>query len=132
VRSSGTNSLSAPVGHWVWEWPSRVSGWWVVHTILTVPLGQATEPKPLPLPSSPTSTTPSRGISVMGWTKQNTRWRGLDGSRAGWTSLSMCKWRYTRPLTRRLACCTASSTTSASILMLKSYKDLSLGEGAAD
>jgi hypothetical protein len=48
----------------------------VVHTILTVPLGQATEPEPPPLLSSPTGTTPSRGISVTGWIKKNVQWRG--------------------------------------------------------
>jgi hypothetical protein len=104
----------------------------VVHTILTVLLGQATEPKPLPLPSSTHGTIPSRGISVMGWTKQNARWRGSDGSRAGWMSLSVCRWRYTCPSSHRPSCCMASSTTLASTLMLKSYKDLSLGEGPTD
>jgi hypothetical protein len=104
----------------------------VVHTILTVPLGQAMEPKPPPLPSSPTGTTPSRGISVTGWTKQNAWWRGSDGSRAGWMSLSACTRRYMRPSTRRLACCSTSSTTSALTQMLKSCKDLSLGEGPTD
>jgi hypothetical protein len=98
----------------------------VVHTILTVPLGQATEPKPLPLLSSPTGTTPSRGISVTGWTKQNVWWKGSDRSRAVWMSLSACRRRYTRPSTHRPVCYTASSTTLASTLMLKSYKDLSL------
>jgi hypothetical protein len=40
----------------------------VIHTILTVPLGQAMEEKPLPLPYSPTGTTPpplDRYISYM-------------------------------------------------------------------
>jgi hypothetical protein len=49
---------------------TRVAFWGikrvVVHTIFTVPLGQAMELGPPPLPSSLTSTTPSRGISVMG------------------------------------------------------------------
>jgi hypothetical protein len=100
----------------------------VVGTILMVPLGQATEPEPPPLPSSPTSTTTSRGISVMGWTKQNAWWRGSNASRAGWMSLSACKRRYTHPSTHKLTCCTTSSTTSASTLMLKSCKDLNLWE----
>jgi hypothetical protein len=104
----------------------------VVHTILIVPLGQAMELEPPPLPSSPIGTTPSRGISVMGWTKKNTWWRGSDGSRAGCMSLSTCRQRYTCPSTHRPACCTASLTTSASTLMLKSCKDLILGEGLAD
>jgi hypothetical protein len=38
----------------------------VVHTILTVPLGQATEPEPLPLPSSPTATTPFKRYMSFG------------------------------------------------------------------
>jgi hypothetical protein len=104
----------------------------VVQTILTVPLGQAAEPEPPLLSSSPTGTTPSRGISVMGWTKQNTWWRGSDGSRVGSTSSSACRLRYTRSSTHRPTCCTASSTTSALTLMLKSCKDLSLGEGPTD
>jgi hypothetical protein len=49
--------------------------------------------------------------------------------RAGWTSLSTCRQRYTCPSTHRPACCTTSSTTSASTMMLKSYKDLSWGKG---
>jgi hypothetical protein len=91
-------------------------------------LGQAMEPEPPSLLSSPTGTTPSRGISVTWWTKQNARWRGTDGSKVGWTSSSVCRQRYTRPLTRRPTCCTTSSTTSTSTLMLKSCKDLILGE----
>jgi hypothetical protein len=104
----------------------------VVHTIFTIPLGQDTEPEPPPLLSSPTGTTPSRGILVTGWTKQNTWWMGSDGSRAGWTSLRACKWRYMHPSTHRSSCCTTSSTTSASTLLVKSCKDLSLGVGSAD
>jgi hypothetical protein len=69
---------------------------------------------------------PSRGISVTGWTKQNVWWKGSDRSRAVWMSLSACRRRYTRPSTHRPVCYTASSTTLASTLMLKSYKDLSL------
>jgi hypothetical protein len=104
----------------------------VVHTILTVPLGQAKESEPPPLPCSSTCSTPSRGILVTGWAKQNMRWRGLDGSRARWMSLSACKQRYTCPSTRRPAYCTTSSTTLTSTVMLKSCKDLSLGEGSTD
>jgi hypothetical protein len=104
----------------------------VVHTILMVPLGQATEPKPPPLLSSSTGTTPSRGISVTGWTQWNLWWRGSDGSRAGCMSSSTCRRRYPGPLTHRPACCTASATTSASTLMLKSCKDLSLGDRSFD
>jgi hypothetical protein len=104
----------------------------VVHTILTVPLGQATETEPLPLPSSPTGTTPSRGISVTGWNKQNPWWRGLDGVRVGWMSSSTCRQIYTCPSTHSLACCTTSLTTLASTLMLKSCKDFCLWEGPAN
>jgi hypothetical protein len=60
------------------------------------------------------------------------RWRGSDESRAGLMSSSTCRWRYTCLLTRRSACCTASSTTSTSTLMLRSCKDLTLGAGSAD
>jgi hypothetical protein len=88
--------------------------------------------EPLPLPNSPTGTNPLRGISVMGWTKQNRWWRGSEGPRVGWMSSSACRWRYTRPSTHSPACYTSSSTTSASTLMLKSCKDLSLGEGSVD
>jgi hypothetical protein len=104
----------------------------VVPTILIVPLGQVLEPEPPPLPCSTTGTTRSRGILVTGWNKPNAQWRGSNRSRAGWMSLSVSRWRYTRPATKRLACYTTCSTTSASTSMLKSDKDLSLGQGPTD
>jgi hypothetical protein len=53
---------------------------------------------------------------------------GIDNSSDGWMTLQTCKRRCKPPSTRRQIWCTTSSVTSGLTLMLKSCKDLSLGE----
>jgi hypothetical protein len=54
--------------------------------------------------------------------------RGLDDSSDGWMTLKPCKWKCKHPSTHRPAWRMTSLVTSGLTLMLKSWKDLSLGE----
>jgi hypothetical protein len=54
--------------------------------------------------------------------------RGSDDSSERWMTLQPCKWQCKHPSTHELAWCTTSPVTSRLTLMLKSCKDLSLGE----
>jgi hypothetical protein len=100
----------------------------VVITPLTVTLSLASKPKPPPLPGTLTGTLLWRDTSVMGLIRLSARWKGSDDSSDGWMTFHTCKWRCKPPSTHRLAWCTTSLVTSGLTLMLKSYKDLSLGE----
>jgi hypothetical protein len=55
-------------------------------------------------------------------------WRGSDGSNTWWRDRDVLRRCCIPPSTHRLALSTTSSVTMASNLMLKSCKDLSLGE----
>jgi hypothetical protein len=55
-------------------------------------------------------------------------WRGSDDSSDGWMTLQFCKWKCRHPSTHRPASCMTSLITSRLTMMLKSCKDLSLGE----
>jgi hypothetical protein len=90
--------------------------------------GSTVELRPPPLYGTPTGITSLRGILVMGLTKQNRRWRGSDGSSTRWRSMHEFIRSCAPPLTPRPTLSTTYSTTLVSIIMLKSYKDLSLGE----
>jgi hypothetical protein len=68
------------------------------------------------------------GTSVMGLTSLSVRWKGSDHSSDRWMTLHTCKERCKPLLTHRLAGCMTSLVTSGLTLMLKSCKDLSLGE----
>jgi hypothetical protein len=83
------------------------------------------ELKPPPLPGTLTGTLLWISTSVMGLTRLSTRWKGSDDSSDEWMTLHTCKRRYKPPLTHRPAWCTTSLVTLG---LLKSYKDLSLGE----
>jgi hypothetical protein len=107
---------------------TRVTMRVVVTTPLTVTPSLASEPKPPPLPGTLTGMVLWSGTSGMGLTRLSTRWKGSDDSSDGWMTLHTCKQRCKLPSTCRLTGCMTSSITSGLILMLKSYKDLSLGE----
>jgi hypothetical protein len=100
----------------------------VVITPLKGTSSLASEPEPPPLPSTLTGTLVWSGILVMGLTRLSVRWKGSDDSSDGWMTLHTCKRRCKPPSTHRPAWCTTSSVTSGLTLMLKSCKDLSLGE----
>jgi hypothetical protein len=84
--------------------------------------------KPPPLPGTLTGTLLWICTLVMGLTRLSTRWKGSDDSNDEWMTLHTCKWRYKPPLTHRLAWCTTSLVTLGLTLLLKSCRDLSLGE----
>jgi hypothetical protein len=65
-------------------------------------------------------------LQTIGWGK--TLQRGSDDSSDGWMTLQLCKRNCKHPSTPRPACCSTSSVTLGLSLMLKSCKDLSLGE----
>jgi hypothetical protein len=54
--------------------------------------------------------------------------RGSDDLSDEWMTLQLCKRKCKHPLTHRSTWCTTSSVTSGLTLMLKSCKDLRLGE----
>jgi hypothetical protein len=58
----------------------------------------------------------------------SSRWKGSDDSNIGWMTLHTCKRRCKPPSIHRPAWCMTASVASGLTLMLKSYKDLSLGE----
>jgi hypothetical protein len=91
----------------------------VVTTPLTVTLSLASKPEPLPLSGTLTGMPHWGGTSVMGLTRLSAHRRMI---------LHTCKQRCEPPSTHRPAWCMTSSVTSALTLMLKSCKDLSLGE----
>jgi hypothetical protein len=115
-------TLKSPRGTLSMGVATRVSRRVVVTTALTVTPSLASEPEPLPLAGTLT------GTSVMELTRLSTWWKGSDNLSNRWMTLHTCKWRCKPPLTHRPAWCTTSSVTSGLTLMLKSYKDLSLGE----
>jgi hypothetical protein len=100
----------------------------VVTTPLTVILSLATNPEPLPLLGTLTGTVLWSGMSVVGFTRLSTRWKGSDDSSDGRMTLHMCKRRCKLSSTHGPAWCMTSSVTSRLTLMLKSCKYLSLGE----
>jgi hypothetical protein len=100
----------------------------VASTTLTVLPSSVTKQGPPPLQTTPTGIILSRGISVMWQTRKSERWRGSDGSSTHWRSMRTFKQSCAPPLTHRPTLSTSSSATLASILMLKSHKDLSLGK----
>jgi hypothetical protein len=57
-----------------------------------------------------------------------TLWRGSDDSNNRWMTLQPCKRKCKHPSTHRPTWCMTSLATSRLTLMLKSCKDLSLGE----
>jgi hypothetical protein len=118
-------TLRSPSGTLGMGLATRVTMRVVVTIALTVTPSLASELEPLPLPGTLTGTLLWSGMSVIGLTRLSTRWKGSDD---GWMTLHMCKWRCKLPSTRRPAWCTTSSVTSGLTLMLKSCKDLSLGE----
>jgi hypothetical protein len=67
-------------------------------------------------------------MSVMGLTRLSARWKGSDDSSDGWMTVQTCKRRRKSPSTHRPARFMTSSVTSELTLILKSCKDLSLGE----
>jgi hypothetical protein len=67
-------------------------------------------------------------VLLMGLTRLSVWWKGSDDSSDEWMTLHMCKWRCKPPSTHSLAWCTTSSITLRLTLMIKSCKDLSLGE----
>jgi hypothetical protein len=54
--------------------------------------------------------------------------RGSDDSSDGWMTFQPCKWKCKHPSIHKPAWCMTSSVTLGLTLMLKSCKDLSLGE----
>jgi hypothetical protein len=91
----------------------------VTMRVVTIPLTViprlASELEPPPPLGTSTGTLLWSGMSVMGLTKLSVRWKGSDDSSNRW-------------MTHRPARCMTSSVTSGLTLMLKSCKDLSLGE----
>jgi hypothetical protein len=121
-------TLRSPSGTLGMEVATQVTMRVVVTTPLTVALCIASEPEPPPLPGTLTGMLLWSGTSVMGLTRLSARCKGSDNSSDGWMTLHTCKRRCKLPQTRRPAWCTTSSITSGLTLMLKSCKDLSLGE----
>jgi hypothetical protein len=107
---------------------TRVTTRVVVTTPLTVSPSLASEPEPPPLPGTLTGTLLWSGMSVMGLTRLSARWKGSDDSSIRWMTSHTHRRRCKPPSTHRPAWCTTSSVTSGLTLMLKSYKDLCLGE----
>jgi hypothetical protein len=100
----------------------------VVTTPLTVTQSPSSKLEPPPLPGTLTSTPLWSDTSVMGLTRLSTSYKGSYDSSIGWMTLHTCKWRCKPPSTYRLALCMTSSVISGLTLILKSCKDLSLGE----
>jgi hypothetical protein len=100
----------------------------LVITPLTVTPSLASESEPLRLSGTLTSTLFWSGTSVVGLIWLSMWWKGSDDSSDEWMTLHTCKRRCKPPSTHRPASCTTSSVTSRLTLMLKSCKDLSLGE----
>jgi hypothetical protein len=95
---------------------------------LTVTPSLASELEPPPLPGTLTGTPLWSTMSVMGLTRLSVRWKGSNDSSIGWMTLHMCKRRCRTPSTHRPVWCMTSSVTLGLTLMLKSCKDLGLGE----
>jgi hypothetical protein len=70
---------------------TRVTMRVVVTTPLMVTPSLASEPEPLPLPGTLTSTRLWSGMSVMGLTRLRAWWKGSDDSSDGWMTLHTCK-----------------------------------------
>jgi hypothetical protein len=121
-------TLRSPSGTLGMGVATRVTMRVVVTTPLTVTPSLASELEPPCLPSTLTGTLLWSGTSVIGLTRLSARWKGSDDSSDGWMTLHRCKRRCKVPSTHRPACCMTSLVTSGLTLMLKSYKDLSLGE----
>jgi hypothetical protein len=100
----------------------------VVTTPITVTPSLASEPEPPPLLGTLTIMLLWSSTSVMGLTRLSTRWKGSNDLSDGWKAFHRCKRRCKPPSTHRPAWCTTSLVTLGLTLMLKSYKDLSLGE----
>jgi hypothetical protein len=127
-RALSSLTLKSPSGILGMGVATRVTMRVEVITHLTVTLSLASEPEPLPLPGTLTGMHLWSGTSVMGLTRLSAWWNGLDDLSDGWMTLHTCKRRCKPPSTHRPARCTISSVTSGLTLMLKSCKDLSLGE----
>jgi hypothetical protein len=121
-------TLRSPSGTLGMGVATRITMRVVITTPLTVTPSLAFEPKPPPLPDTLTGTLFGSGTSVMGLTRLSVRWKGSDDSSDRWMTLNTCKCRCKPPLTHRPAWCMTSLVTSGLTLMLKSCKDISLGE----
>jgi hypothetical protein len=107
---------------------TRVTMRVVVTIPLIVTLSLASELEPPSLSGTMIGTLLWSGTSVMGLTRLSAWWKRSDDLSDGWMTLHTCKWRCKPPSTHRSAWCTTSSVTLGLTLMLKSYKDSSLGE----
>jgi hypothetical protein len=121
-------TLRSPSGTLGMGVATRVTMRVVVTTPLTITPSLVSEPEPPSLLGTLTGTPLWSGTSLMGLTRLSGRWKGSDDSNIGWMTLHTCKRRCKPPSTQRPAWCMTFSVTSGLTLMLKSCKDLSLGE----
>jgi hypothetical protein len=100
--------------------------------VVTIPLivnsSLASDPEPPSLPGTLPGMLHWRCTSVVRLTRLSVRWKGSDDSSDRQMTLHTCKWRCKPPSTHRPVWCMTSLVTSGLTLLLKSCKDLSLGE----